>query len=86
MGRVAAPLACSFMALAVSFTAAGDSAPPSWAYKAVEVSSPTDEGTLNRFGREGWELVTVLQSLIEDDRFFLYFRRLRKVDDIDLPY
>jgi len=87
MKHVATCFICSAMILvAVSSASAGDSAPPSWAYKVVEVSSPTDEQTLNGLGGEGWELVTVVQSLVEEGRFFLYFKRLRKADDIDLPF
>lgn len=71
---------------AVSSGADQEPAERSFAYKVVAVSSPTDERTLNQYGKDGWELVTVVQDLMTEGRFFLYFRRDRKVDRVDLPF
>jgi len=72
--------------VSVGSATAGDAAPLSWAYKVVQISSPTDEGTLDCFGAEGWELVAVVQDLITERGFFMYFKRVDSVENMERSF
>ena len=52
-----------------------------WEYKTYESSYPEPEFKLKEFGREGWELVSVIPSHSERlASYFFYFKRPIKKD------
>ena len=57
-----------------------------WTYKVVSVHPKAAEHRLNSLAKQGWEFVTVVQDLSLGDTMWLYLRRGRKADRIELPF